>query len=281
MIDFILLQLMRLMPTHMISRLVGNMASRPFSKGMIPLFTKVFNVPVEEAEKTPDQYGSLNDFFTRKLKEHARPMDKNPHIIVSPADGKVAAFGEIKHGQLIQAKGVFFTIWNLLGIPKEETERYEGGRFITIYLSPRDYHRVHTPVEGEITDYSYLPGTLFPVNSFGVRAVQGLFAKNERLITFIQSEGAGRVAVVKVGATIVGSVKVGYSIEAGTNVKAGTLLHKKLSPPHSIERGQEIGFFQFGSTVVLAFEQGKMEFLSNLQEGQPIKMGEAIGRCSS
>jgi len=260
--------------------LIGTMASRPFSKGMIPLFSKVFSIPVEEAEKTPDQYGSLNDFFTRKLKVDVRPMDTDPNSIVSPADGRVAAFGEIKNGQLIQAKGVFFTIWNLLGIPREETERFEGGRFITIYLSPRDYHRVHTPVAGDITDFSYLPGTLFPVNSFGVRAVKGLFARNERLITFIQSSRAGRVAVVKVGATIVGSVKVGYSKEAGTNVKSGTLLHKKLTPPHPIERGQEIGFFQFGSTVVLAFEQGRMEFIANLQEGQSIKMGETIGRCS-
>jgi len=281
MIDFILLQFMKLMPTHMISRLIGDLASRPFSKGVIPLFTRVFKIPVEEAEKTPEQYGSLNDFFTRKLKEDVRPMDMDPQSIVSPADGRVAAFGEIREGQLIQAKGVFFTIWNLLGIPKEETDRFEGGRFITIYLSPRDYHRVHTPVEGEITDYSYLPGTLFPVNSFGVRAVKGLFAKNERLVSFIQSSKAGRVAVVKVGATIVGSVKVGYSKEAGTNVKAGRLIHQKLTPPHPIERGQEIGFFQFGSTVVLAFEQGKMEFVSNLQEGQPIKMGETIGRCIS
>ena len=280
MIDFILLQLMRLMPTHMISRLVGSLASRPFSKEMIPLFSKVFGIPVEEAEKQLGDYHSLNDFFTRKLKEQARPIDADTHSIVSPADGKVAAFGEIMGGQLIQAKGVPFTVWNLLGIPREETAHYEGGRFITIYLSPKDYHRVHTPVKGEITDYSYLPGTLFPVNAFGVRAVKGLFAKNERLVTFIQSSKVGKVALVKVGATIVGSVKVGYSKEAGTNVKAGTILHQKLASPYPIERGQEIGFFQFGSTVVLAFEKGKMEFIPTLQEGQTIKMGEPMGRCT-
>lgn len=281
MIDFILLQFMKLMPTHAISRIVGNMASRPFSKGIIPFFSKVFKIPVEEAEKSLDQYGSLNEFFTRKLKEDVRPLSKDSQHIVSPADGKVAAFGEIKDGQLIQAKGVYFTIWNLLGIPEEETKRFEGGRFITIYLSPRDYHRVHTPVGGEVTDFSYLPGTLFPVNSFGVRAVKGLFARNERLVTFIQSPQVGQVAVVKVGATIVGSVKVGYSKEAGTNVKAGTLLHQKLTTPYPIGRGEEIGFFQFGSTVVLAFEQGKMEFIPDLKEGQSIRMGETIGCCSS
>ncbi|RKD26811.1 phosphatidylserine decarboxylase [Ammoniphilus oxalaticus] len=279
MIDFILLQLMRMMPTHLISRWVGNAASRPISRKAIPFFSKFYQISLEEAEMALGDYQTLNDFFTRKLKREARPIDTDEKFIVSPADGKIAAFGTIERGQLIQAKGIPFAVWNLLGIPQSETQRYEGGQFMTIYLSPRDYHRVHTPVSGEITDYSYLPGTLFPVNAFGARAVKGLFAKNERLITFVQSPTVGRVAIVKVGATIVGSVKVGYSREAGTNVKAGTVLHQRLTAAKPLERGEEIGYFQFGSTVVLVFEQGKVEFTSSLEEGQAVKMGQTIGRC--
>lgn len=273
--DTILLQLMKMMPTHAISRWVGNFASHPFSKKLIPLFSNLFQIPLDEAEKDVLEYGTLNEFFTRKLKDQLRPISQEKNAIVSPADGKVAALGTIQEGQLIQAKGVTYTVWNLLGVSREEAHQFDGGKFITIYLSPKDYHRVHSPVAGDITDYSYLPGTLFPVNAFGVRAVKGLFAKNERLVTFIHSD-AGRVGVVKVGATIVGSVKVGYSKDAGTNVKAGTLIHQKLPTTVHVERGGEIGFFQFGSTVVLVFEKGKVEFQPDL-EGRSVKMGEQIG----
>lgn len=277
MIDFILLQLMKLTPTHMISRLVGNFASRPISKKMIPLFARYFQISMEEAEKKIDDYETLNDFFTRKLKRNARPIAADRQAIVSPADGKIAAFGTIRDGQLIQAKGVLFSVWNLLGISKDDAKIYEKGRFMTIYLSPRDYHRVHSPVSGKITDFNYLPGTLFPVNAFGVRAVKGLFAKNERLVTFIHSS-IGRVAIVKVGAAIVGSVKVGYSKEARTNVKAGSLSRRRLAAPKAVARGEEIGYFQFGSTVILVFERGKVEFSTDLREGQTVKMGQTIGR---
>lgn len=275
--DYILLQLMRIMPTHALSRLMGHLAQHPASKRFIPGFSRVFNIPLEEAEKHVSEYRSLNEFFTRKLKPELRPIALSPQAIVSPADGKVAAFGEITEGQLIQAKGVTYSVWNLLGLLEDEASTFKGGRFITIYLSPRDYHRIHSPVEGDITSYSYLPGTLFPVNAFGVRAVKGLFAMNERLVTFIQSS-AGKVGVVKVGATVVGSVKVGYSKEAGTNVKAGSVLHRELPTKVHIERGGELGYFEFGSTVVLVFEQGKIEWLDQIHEGMVVKMGQQIGK---
>lgn len=274
--DLFLLQLMRIMPTHALSRLIGRFAHHPLSKGLIPVFSRIFKISLEEAEKLVGDYHTLNEFFTRKLRDELRPIASSPQAVVSPADGRIAAFGEIKEGQLIQAKGVTYTIWNLLGISELEASSYEGGRFITIYLSPRDYHRVHSPVRGEITAYSYIPGTLFPVNAFGVRAVKGLFAMNERLITFIRSN-AGRVGVVKVGATVVGSVKVGYSKEAGTNIKSGTLVQKQLPSAIPVERGGELGFFEFGSTVVLVFEKGKMEFEKQIHEGMQVQMGQQIG----
>ncbi|HJV46592.1 MAG TPA: archaetidylserine decarboxylase [Bacillota bacterium] len=273
--DRFLLFLMKLMPTHAISRLVGYLAEKSFSQGIIPIFAKKFDIAIEEAQKPIHEYKSLNEFFTRKLKPGMRPMSSNTADVVSPADGKIAAFGLINEGKLIQAKGVYYTVWDLLGISKQEGKRYEGGKFITIYLSPRDYHRVHSPIRGKITDFTYLPGTLFPVNAFGVRAVDGLFAKNERLITFVESK-AGRVGVVKVGATIVGSVKVVYHDHATTNVRAGQVQRSQLTEAHPIERGEEIGYFRFGSTVVLVFEKEAIEFQSDLRVGQKVKMGETI-----
>lgn len=275
--DAILLQLMKWMPTKALSRWVGRLTKRPFSRRLIPLFARFYDISIEEAEHDISNYSSLTDFFTRRLKKGFRPISKETGTIVSPADGKIAAFGKIQKGQLIQAKGVFYSVWDLLGISQQEAKGFEGGNFLTVYLSPRDYHRVHSPIEGTITDYSYLPGTLFPVNAFGVRAVKGLFAKNERLATFVKSP-AGRVGVVKVGATIVGSVRVRYSHEVTTNVKAGTIVHKNLDIPLPIERGEEIGFFEFGSTVVLVFEKGKIEWIDSLREGQSIKMGQTIGK---
>jgi phosphatidylserine decarboxylase len=273
--DRILLFLMKLMPTHAISRMVGQIAEGPLSQGIIPFFAKHFGIALDEAEKQVHEYKSLNAFFTRKLKPGMRPIAEEPNLLVSPADGKIAAFGTIKEGKLIQAKDVSYTVWGLLGLSMDEARRYHGGSFITIYLSPRDYHRVHSPVSGHITDYSYLPGTLFPVNAFGVRAVEGLFAKNERLITFIEST-AGRVGVVKVGATMVGSVKVRYSETATTNVRSGNIEREVLPQPIPIEKGEEIGYFRFGSTVVLVFEEGAIDFVSGLKEGRMVQMGEKI-----
>jgi phosphatidylserine decarboxylase len=273
--DTILLQLMRLMPTHTMSRWVGQLAKQPFSKTIIPYFSKRYNITLDEAEHDIHHYQSLNEFFTRRLKTGLRPVASHEGAVVSPADGKVAAFGTINKGMLVQAKDAYYSIWDLLGISPQEASRYDGGTFITIYLSPRDYHRVHSPIEGQITDYSYIPGTLFPVNAFGVRVVKGLFAMNERLVTFIES-GIGRVGVVKVGATIVGSVKVGYDKDATTNVKAGTVIHKKIHQSLPVTRGEELGFFEFGSTVVLVFEKGKIEFAENIKEGSSVKMGEQI-----
>jgi phosphatidylserine decarboxylase len=273
--DRILLFLMKLMPTHAISRMVGQIAEGPLSQGIIPFFAKHFGIALDEAEKQVHEYKSLNAFFTRKLKPGMRPIAEEPNLLVSPADGKIAAFGTIKEGKLIQAKDVSYTVWGLLGLSMDEARRYHGGSFITIYLSPRDYHRVHSPVSGHITDYSYLPGTLFPVNAFGVRAVEGLFAKNERLITFIEST-AGRVGVVKVGATMVGSVKVRYSETATTNVRSGNIEREVLPQPIPIEKGEEIGYFRFGSTVVLVFEEGAIDFVPGLKEGRMVQMGEKI-----
>nr|WP_256205597.1 archaetidylserine decarboxylase [Calditerricola satsumensis] len=171
-----------------------------------------------------------------------------------------------------------YRVRELLG-SAEKAAAYEGGAFVTLYLSPRDYHRIHMPVSGWITEYCYVPGTLFPVNPFGVRCVDGLFAKNERLITYIRTDW-GEVAVVKVGATMVGSVCVTYDETVRTNVRRGKLTCRVLEVPHYAEKGEELGYFTFGSTVIVLFPRGTVRLRDDLCPGQAVRMGEPIGRVT-
>lgn len=274
--DRLQLALMNLIPKNTLSRLAGKFARSSFSKLFVPLYIRKFNINVEEAEKRVEEYPNLVEFFIRRLKPHLRPMDETEGSVISPVDGKVSQYGKIEQGNLIQAKGVFYTVAELLGGDQERAKRYEGGSFLTVYLSPTDYHRIHTPLAGQVTGYTYVPGTLFPVNPFGVRAVQGLFAKNERLITYFDTE-AGEVALVKVGATIVGSVKVEYDEMAGTNIRGGKLSTKRLENGPAFGKGAEVGRFEFGSTIILLFEPGRVTLSERLYQEAVVRLGEQIG----
>jgi len=274
--DRLQLALMKMIPKNTISRMAGKFAYSPISRRVIPGYVRKFNINVEEAEKPLHEYPNLVEFFTRRLKEGRRPLDGTAGTVVSPVDGKVSQGGRIENGNLIQAKGVFYTVAELLGGDKERAQRYEGGVFLTVYLSPTDYHRIHTPLAGKVTAYTYVPGTLFPVNPFGVRAVQGLFAKNERLVTYFDTE-AGEVALVKVGATIVGSVKVEYDEKAGTNIRGGRLEARTLANGPSYAKGAEVGRFEFGSTIILLFEPGRVRLDERLHPETVVRMGERIG----
>ncbi|MGB8956180.1 MAG: archaetidylserine decarboxylase [Tumebacillaceae bacterium] len=274
--DRLQLFLMNLIPKNAISRLVGRFAQSGFSRLFIPLYIRKFNINAAEAEKAVEEYPSLVAFFIRRLKAELRPIDAAPNAVVSPVDGKVSQCGRIERGQLVQAKGVFYTVEQLLGGDRERAKRYEGGTFLTVYLSPTDYHRIHTPLAGKVTGYTYVPGTLFPVNPFGVRAVQGLFAKNERLITYFDT-AAGEVALVKVGATIVGSVKVQYDEQAGTNIRGGRLETRELANGPQMDKGEEVGRFEFGSTIILLFEPGRVALADRLHPETVVRMGEQIG----
>lgn len=275
--DDILLVLLALLPMKSVSRLVGKLAKSNFSRNLIPFYARHFKIDVTQAEKSLSEYPNLVEFFIRRLKPGQRPVSSNENSITSPVDGKISAFGTITNGELIQAKGVNYQVKDLLGGDVLKAKKYLGGSFMTIYLSPRDYHRIHAPFGGQVTEYTYVPGTLFPVNALGVRAVKGLFAKNERLITFLQTK-IGEVAVVKVGATIVGSVKVFYDSFAGTNIANVTVTHKWLQDGPVLTKGAEIGYFEFGSTVILLFEPDQVVFDSSLKEGESVQMGQEIGR---
>jgi phosphatidylserine decarboxylase len=275
LLEMLQLWLIQSLPKHTLSRLVGSFARSPKSRFLIPWFMKKYKIDVTDVEKQVHEYGSLTEFFTRRLIPSARPVDEAIDSVVSPVDGSIAQMGTITEGKLVQAKGVFFTVAELLADTKKQ-DVYEGGWFITIYLSPTDYHRIHTPIAGRPVKYTYVPGTLFPVNQIGVKHIPGLFAKNERVITYFASP-SGELALVKVGATIVGSVVVEYG-SVRTNVKHARLTHQDIPDAREFEKGEECARFEFGSTVILLFPPGSMKPDEGLRIGQSLKMGQRIGR---
>jgi phosphatidylserine decarboxylase len=274
--DRFLLSLFYLVPKHALSRAVGRWARTPISRLAIPLFIRRYRINLEEAEKPWKDYPNLLEFFTRKLKPEVRPVDPSPDTGISPVDGVISQLGEINEGTLIQSKGITYRVVELLGGDIEQAAAFEGGKFVTIYLSPRDYHRIHAPAGGEVIQVSYIPGQLFPVNEFGVRAIPRLFVRNERLITYLRTS-LGRIAVVKVGATNVGSIRLHFDPEVSTR-SAGGSLKKVYEPPLALSKGQEMGRFEFGSTVILLFEPGKVDWTSDWVPGTALKMGQPIVR---
>ncbi|MDN4525198.1 archaetidylserine decarboxylase [Fictibacillus fluitans] len=274
MINYVLKHVIRLLPQNAISRTAGKWGHSSFSRHIIKPYSAIYKINKDEVEKPLGEYPTFTAFFTRKLKEEARPISSGTDTLVSPVDGKVAQFGTITKGALIQAKGINYTVEQLLGCTSEISDRFEGGTFLTIYLSPRDYHRIHMPLPGKLTKATYLPGRLFPVNRIGVEHVQGLFTKNERLITYADTP-AGEMALVKVGAFVVGSVRVPYG-EHATNVKNGRAYSTEL-PYVPFKKGEEVGLFEFGSTVVLLFEKDHILLSDKIQPDAHLKYGEAIG----
>ncbi|PTX58271.1 phosphatidylserine decarboxylase [Melghirimyces profundicolus] len=277
----ILMAILNCMPKNTISRWMGRFARSPFSRRLIPYFIRRFDVDLTQVEKPVSDYPTLLDFFVRGLKEGARPVNPDPDFIVSPVDGMVSQCGTVSDGTLLQAKGVTYTLEALLGGDEEKVRLFSGGRFITLYLSPRDYHRIHTPVTGKVKGLTYIPGSLFPVNALGVKRVRGLFARNERLITYLDSP-AGKVALVKVGATNVGSIRVVYDPEITTNHPGKRRMVTRIYPEsNELEKGQELGRFEFGSTVILLLEPGKTEWIGELSPGTRVRMGQPIARILS
>ncbi|MFC4076891.1 archaetidylserine decarboxylase [Salinithrix halophila] len=279
--DQMLLALLKALPRKTVSRWMGRFARTSASRRLIPYYIRRFDVDLSEVEKPTAQYPTLLDFFVRGLKEGARPVDPDPSIITSPVDGTVSQKGKIDNGTLLQAKGITYRLEDLLGRDQEKAARYNGGHFITLYLSPRDYHRIHTPIQGKVIGLTYIPGTLFPVNALGVQRIKGIFARNERLITYLETD-AGRVAVVKVGATNVGSIRVTYDPGIGTNRPRKKQVVKRDYPNEkTLGKGEEMGRFEFGSTVILLFESNRIEWVDHLNAGTTVRMGEPIAHYST
>lgn len=275
--DRAFITLMKLLPKASLSRLVG-VATRlpapaPLHQAAAKVFARAYRVDLDEAEQPISGYSTFGDFFARRLRQGARPVAPGEKVVVSPVDGTISELGLAEAGRLIQAKGMDYTLAALLA-DSERAEAFAGGAWMTIYLAPRDYHRIHAPLAGQITGYSYVPGKFWPVNPSSVRTVPNLFAANERLITFLQTP-LGQVAVVKVGATCVGRIRAAYDdvvTHAGERASA-----KRYATPLPVEKGGELGAFEMGSTVILCFEPGKVKLDGSLQPGATLRMGQAIG----
>jgi phosphatidylserine decarboxylase precursor len=240
-----------------ISRMTGRFAKSSFSRRMIPRFAAIYNIPVEEAEKEIGEYRSLNDFFTRRLKPGRRPVDSAPDALASPVDALITGCGVIEDGMMLKIKGQDYTVEELLnGSPR--IAQYRHGYFWVLYLSPTDYHRIHSPCDGQIVESEHIAGKVYPVNEFGLTSMRRVLSRNERLVSYICHEG-GEVAVVKVGAMNVSSIRY-------------------VEPkPDRLHRGDELAYFEFGSTIVLLTEDGTLKPREDLTLGSKVRMGERLG----
>ncbi|MBE66720.1 MAG: phosphatidylserine decarboxylase [Gammaproteobacteria bacterium] len=270
------------LPHHFLSRLVGILAEGKFAKNiLIGLFIRKYKVDLSEAQnEVIEDYQNFNAFFIRKLKENARPISDNPSIIISPADGKLVAAGKIKGTQLIQAKNHYFSSQDLLGGDNTLADTFINGNFVTVYLSPRDYHRVHMPLKGKLLKTIHIPGRLFSVGDVTSSNIPNLFARNERLVCVFETN-RGLCCLILVGAMIVGSIRTVWPM--GTNrshsaTKIQRIDYTSQEMQVNLEKGEEVGHFELGSTVIVLFEAGLLEFNSDILVNTPIKMGESLGR---
>lgn len=276
---FILLQ--HLLPQHLISRFVGRIAecTNPMVKNtFIKWFAKRYNINMSEAlVEEPTAFKNFNAFFTRELKPGVRTIDDAADAIVSPADGAISQLGDIEHGRIFQAKGRGYGLTTLLGGNAKLAEQFINGSFATIYLSPRDYHRVHMPVTGTLRETIFVPGDLYSVNQTTAENVDQLFARNERLVAIFDTE-QGPMAMVLVGAMIVAGIETVWSgHEAPVHRKAiRTAYQPEQREPITLQKGEEMGRFKLGSTVVLLFGEDAVNWQETLRAESPVQLGERI-----
>lgn len=281
MLDTLFVVLQYLLPQHLLSRLVGRLArsEMPAIKALfINTFMRRFQIDLSEAEITdPEAFPSFNAFFTRALKNDARPLAEAP--IVAPADGAISQIGHIRGSDLLQAKGQYFSLHNLLGGDASLTSEFINGEFATIYLSPRDYHRVHMPATGTLRKTLYVPGKLFSVNQVTSEQVPGLFARNERLVCIFDTE-LGPMAVILVGAMIVAAIE---TVFAGQVTPLSPHIQQQeygQRAPLVLEKGAELGRFLLGSTVIVLFGEKRCQWHKALGAGHPVRMGNALGEAA-
>jgi phosphatidylserine decarboxylase len=267
-----------LFPKHamtVFAGLVANAEAGSITTAIIRRFVRKYQVDMQEAAN-PDiaSYASFNAFFTRALRDGVRPLAEADYLC--PVDGAISQFGPIEQDQIFQAKGHYYSTTALVGGDASLAAQFRNGSFATIYLSPRDYHRIHMPCDGRLTRMIYVPGTLFSVNPTTARGVPGLFARNERVVCVFESD-RGPFVLTLVGATIVGSM--------------ATVWHGVVNPPRtreirewtyapgqvSLKKGEEMGRFLLGSTVVLLFPENTLGFHDEWEASRPVRLGEALG----
>lgn len=260
---------------HRLARLEG-----PFAQLAIRSFRAAYGVELDEAVVPAAGYRSFNEFFTRRLREGARPIDERPGIVVSPADGAISQVGDVQCGRLLQAKGRFFDLAALLAGDQALVQALAGGRFATVYLSPRDYHRVHAPFDCTVRSVRYVHGQLFSVNDRTSREVDGLYARNERLVLAGDSEW-GPCAIVLVGAMLVSAMELTCCDVPALAARSRGVVVEQLPTPQPYARGEEIGRFNMGSTVILILPTSAPRWRSGVGAGLEVRVGVALSEVGS
>ena len=270
-------------PKHALSRLVGKLAAARagwFTQLFIRWFIRTYKIDMSEAvHESPKTYKTFNDFFTRHLKPELRPLKATAEQFAQPVDGAVSQLGAIEDGRIFQAKGHDYSLTELLGGDPRDAHAFKNGKFATIYLAPKDYHRIHMPCDGVLRKMVYVPGDLFSVNPLTAANVPNLFARNERVVAIFDGE-FGKFAMVLVGATIVASIG---TVWAGTvTPPTGKHVHSWEYPASGdqairLSKGEEMGHFKLGSTVVLTFPEDVIDFADDLEAGSVTRMGDILG----
>jgi phosphatidylserine decarboxylase len=276
---------LRRLPVHALSRAAGRAAAwrlpTPLRAPACRAFARAVGADLAEVRDPLASFASLQEFFTRALREGSRPIDADPAALVAPCDGSWGEAGRIAEGRLLQVKGRPYSLAALLG---DDTcaKAFEGGWFATFYLSPRDYHRFHAPCDAFVSRAVHLPGSLWPVNPIGLEGVPNLFAENERIAAFARlhaQEAHDSLALVAVGATLVGKVHINFDTLT-TNTRDRTPRWRHYDPPPRLVKGAEWGRFEFGSTLVLAAAPGALA-LDPEPAGTPLRLGARIGTLAS
>ena len=277
--DEVFIAALKLLPKNAVSRAAGAFtrwqAPALLRHGLMRAFARRYGVDLSECADVTT-FRTFGEFFARPLEPGLRPVAPGEDVVVSPVDAVVSEAGLSEAGRLVQAKGMYYRVEELLA-DGAVAARLVGGAWATLYLSPKDYHRIHFPLGGRVAGWRYVPGRLWPVNAASVSNVPGLFCANERLVTLLDSP-LGLCAIVAVGATIVGRVRATYDASIPpTNLRGARPQRRDYEQPIAVEKGRELGAFEMGSTVILLFEPGRVALSPRIAPGARVRVGEAIG----
>jgi len=280
MLNYLKILILHCLPQHKLSKLIHRLSRiefKPFKNMLINTFIRIYNVDMRIAEyQNSNDYDSFNSFFTRKLKKNTRKWEINNHLVLSPVDGQISQIGNINNHRLIQAKRKKYNLEQLLGNDKNLAHEFKNGSFATLYLSPRDYHRIHMPVTGRLIKSIYIPGDLFPVNNSSVNNIDKLFSRNERFVSIFITD-IGLMAQIMVGAIFVGSMETVWSGEIIPNKKGEKIINDYKENNIKLVQGDEFGHFNMGSTVILLFQKNKIAWLSDKIKNVSINSGQSLG----
>jgi len=284
MLAALFVALQYILPQHLLTAMIWRIArirQVAIKDFLITRFVDIYDVDVDDVKQdVPGGFASFNDFFIRELVSEARPIDSGLDSIVSPVDGTVSIADAIRDDSIIQAKGIDYSLGDLLATDLEQAGAYVDGTFATIYLAPYNYHRIHAPLDGELVAARYIPGDLFSVNEATVARVNGLFRRNERLVMHFKTD-RGPAALIFVGALNVGSISTPWSGELRPQKHGVPDVLDLSTCSTTVKKGGLLGWFNMGSTVILLMPPGTCEWDDDLRAGQTLRVGEAIGQLSS